>query len=339
MSKPPLGLLQRLRTLLQKNDSSVLTQIVEMAVPFDVAWCLNRFRVEDRVQVLSSVSPQRAVKIFNEIDLEQQVEILKLGRLPSLTKIVALMDSDDLADVLGKLEPTEKVAWLGTLPAQELHEAESLLAYPPDTAGGLMAKEYISVPEHLTAGEVAARLQSLASSYENLKTSYVYVINKEGILTGVLPMRDMILKPRETPITSFMVKTVATVPDVTPERDVAQTFRDLDLLALPVVNSQQKMVGVITSDDVIDVIQELAQEEMLKISGVSADETRESPLKKIIQKRLSWLSVNIFLNLTAASVIAFYEDTLSAVITLAFFFTHYFRHEWMFWNAGGCGQH
>lgn len=309
----------RLRTQLEKNKIEGIKSQVEDADPYEVAWCVSRFPVEDQVRVLSSVSAEKGSRIFQEMDLRQQTEILRLGRLPSMVGVVQHMDSDEMADVLGTLDPIQKVEWLATLPEQELSEAESLLAYPPDTAGGLMAKEYVAVPVHMNAGKVASRLQALAKDYSSYKVTYVYVLDDHGKLKGVLPIRDLVLKPKETPIKDFMVRDVVTLPDTASKREVAELFRQKNLLALPVVNSENRLVGVITNDDVLDVIQDLAAEELLKISGVSKEESRESPLFRIVKKRLSWLTINIFLNLTAASVIAFYEDTLSAVIALAFF--------------------
>lgn len=319
MSKPPLGLLTRIRTQIEKDQLEPIAAELKKAQPYDAAWCVSRLPVEDRVRIFTSLDPLQGARIFQEMDLTRQTEILNLGRLPGMVKLVQHMDSDEMADVLGSLDPIEKVRWLSTLPQQELSEAESLLAYPPDTAGGMMAKEFLSVPATLTVGEVASRLQKLASNYENVRVSYVYVVEEAGKLEGVLPLRNLILTPKETPVREFMLKDVATIADTASKREVAELFRERNLLALPVVNSDRRLVGVITSDDVMDVIQELADEELLKLAGVSREESRESPLWKIVHRRLSWLTVNIFLNLAAASVIAFYEDTLSAVIALAFF--------------------
>jgi magnesium transporter len=284
-----------------------------------VAWCLSRFPVEEQVRAFSFVPPESSARIFEEMDLLHQVEILKLGRLPVLSTLLRHLDSDEIADVLGALDPVEKEKWLATLPDQELKEAQSLLAYPPDTAGGLMAKEYLTVPISLSAGEVASRLQALASNFEKMRVTYVYVVDDRGGLKGVLPLRDLIFRTRETPIESFMVKNVTTIPDTASKRDVAELFRQRNLLALPVVTGDAKLVGIITADDVIDVIQELANEEMLKLSGVSTEETRDAPLFSIVRRRLSWLSINIVLDLISASVITLFQNTLQAVIALAFF--------------------
>lgn len=319
MSKPPLGLLQRIKTTIQKHNAEALKSLVERMAPFDVAWCCGRLPVEDRLRVLMAVTPDVGAAVFQEMPLQQQKEMLELGRLPALVNIVQRMDSDEMADLLGALDPVDKHAWMATLPTQELKEAESLLAYPADTAGGLMAIEFVSVPVHLTAGEVASRLQALASSYEHLKVTYVYVLDGQGRLAGVLPVRDLVLKPRETPIESFMIRNVATVHATATQRDVAEIFTQRNLLALPVVNDENKLLGIITYDDVLDVIQDIASDEMLKLSGVSTDESRDSSLAAIVRRRLPWLSLNILLNLMAASVIAFYEKTLAAVISLAFF--------------------
>lgn len=319
MSKPPLGLLQRLRALVLKNDLDKVKAQLEGAQPYDAAWALSRFSVEERVEMLSPLDPAIGAKIFQELPLSSQTEILRVGRLPALVEIVQRLDSDEAADVLGTLDPVEKERWLATMPSEEMTEAQSLLAYPADTAGGLMAKEYVSVPVSLTAGEVVRRLQTLAPTFEHLKVTYVYAIDEQGVLKGVLPMRDLALRPGATPVSTILVTDVATMPVTAAKRDVAELFRERNLLALPVVTEESKLVGVITADDVMDVIQELADEEMLKISGVSLEESREVPVSRTISRRFGWLSVNILLNLVAASVIAIYEETLAQVIALAFF--------------------
>jgi len=319
MSKPPLGLLQRLRALVLKNDLEAIKGQLETAGHYDAAWAIGRFHVEERARMLSLVSPDTGARIFEELALPHQLELLRLGRLPAIEAILKNVDSDDAADVLGALEPAEKERWLNTLPSQEKTEAQSLLAHDADTAGGLMAKEYVSVPVNLTAGEVVSRLQVMAPSYEHLRVTYVYAVDESGVLRGVLPMRDLALRPRETPVSSFMVTAVITMPVTASKREVAELFRERNLLALPVVTEDGRLAGIITADDVIDVIQELANQEMLKISGVSLEESRELPIAKTIKGRFSWLALNIVLNLISASVIAFYEETLSAVIALAFF--------------------
>lgn len=319
MSKPPLGLLQRLRSLVLKNDLESIKGQLETAGHYDAAWAIGRFHVEERARMLSLVTAETGARIFEELALPLQIELLRLGRLPAIEAILKNVDSDDAADVLGALEPAEKQRWLDTLPSQEKTEAQSLLAYPADTAGGLMAKEYVSVPVNLTAGEVVNRLQAMAPSFEHIRVTYVYAVDEGGVLRGVLPMRDLALRPRETPVSSFMVTAVITMPSGASKREVAELFRERNLLALPVVTDDGKLAGIITADDVIDVIQELANEEMLKISGVSLEESRELPIAKTLKGRFSWLALNILLNLISASVIAFYEHTLSEVIALAFF--------------------
>jgi magnesium transporter len=319
MSKPPLGLLQRLRALVLKNDFESIKGQLEAAGPYDAAWTIGRFHVEDRARMLSAVSPEAGARIFEELPLALQLELLRLGRLPALESILRHLDSDRAADVLGALEPAEKDRWLATLPVQEKSEAQSLLAYPADTAGGLMAKEYVWVPVNLTAGEVISRLQVMAPSFEHLRVTYVYAVDETGVLKGVLPMRDLALRPRETPVSTFMVRDVITMPVGASKREVAELFRERNLLALPVVTDDGKLAGIITADDVMDVIQELANEEMLKIQGLSLEESRELPIARAFRNRFSWLCLNIVLNLIAASVIPFFEKTLSAVIMLAFF--------------------
>jgi magnesium transporter len=319
MSKPPLGVLQRLRALVLKNDFESIKGQLESVSPYDAAWVMSRFSVEERARMLSVVPADTGARIFEELTLPLQLELLRLGRLPATEAILRHLDSDKAADVLGALDPTEKDRWLATLPSQEKSEAQSLLAYPADTAGGLMAKEFLSVPMSLTAGEVVARLQVMAPSIENLRVTYVYAVDESGVLKGVLPMRDLALRPRETLVSSFMVTKVATMPVNASKREVAELFRERNLLALPVITDDGKLLGIITADDVMDVIQELANQEMLKLQGVSLEESREMPKLKALKGRFHWLSLNILLDLISASVITFYSDTLTAVIALAYF--------------------
>ncbi len=319
MSKPPLGLLQRLRAIVLKSDFDKVKDLLENVQPYDAAWVIGRFPVDERIEMLSRITPEKGAEIFQELALPLQTETLRVGRHPALIAIVQRLESDKAADVLGSLDPIEKDRWLATLPSEEKSEAQSLLAYPADTAGGLMAKEYLSVPITLTAAEVVRRLQTLAPSFEKIKVTYVYAVDEHNVLKGVLPMRDLALKPGSTPVASFAVTNVTTMPVTATKREVAELFRERNLLALPVVTPEGTLAGIITADDVLDVIREIADEELLKLSGVSREESRDVSVVLTLKRRFSWLSLNIFLNLISAGVIAFYESTISQVIALAFF--------------------
>ena len=193
-------------------------------------------------------------------------------------------------------------------------QARQLLSYSPDTAGGLMITEYLAFPETATTDDVIVALRRGRRLLADYQVQYVYTVSATGQLTGVLRLRDLLLAPPSAPVTSVMIGRPLAFPVGASVDQLHQQFKDTQLRAIPVVDDQGHLVGVARRADVDAAAGDQANQSFLKVSGiVGGEEIRTMPLRQRSVRRLSWLSVNILLNILSASVIALCQETLAAV--------------------------
>ena len=187
--------------------------------------------------------------------------------------------------------------------------------YPPDTAGRIMGKDFIAIPEVLNVGQA---IEKIRAAHVPGKPSYVYVVDDSGHLNGVLFVRDLLFSPSTKVLRELVRQDLVKVPVEMDQEEVARLFQKHRLMALPVVDRQRRLVGVISANDVSQIIQEEATEDMLKVAGIGGgEESFKTPFTGSIRRRLPWLVLNIFLDCLAVSVIAYFEKTLQEVIALA----------------------
>ena len=225
------------------------------------------------------------------------------------------MEPDNAADMLSEMEPADATAVL-----EQMDEAETvapLLAYPEDSAGGIMNLPPASLRRFWT---VAEAFQFIKGHYRDAtQVFYLYVLDRNGRLIGVVNLRALILADAEQTIEEIMVRDIITIRVDMDQEEVAQIFARYDLLALPVVDAEDRLVGIITVDDVVDVIEEEATEDIYHLAQVGADSAVFAPLRNSIRARLPWLYVNMITAFLASAVVAFFEDTIAAVAVLAVF--------------------
>ena len=234
--------------------------------------------------------------------------------------IVTEMDSDDQADLLAELDSEDVERILFHMDSEDAADARQLIAYPADTAGGLMMTEFISYPDDITVKAVIQDLSSRPEDYALYNVQYLYVLGKAGDLRGVMRLRDLVFGDPDRPVKKVMATPEAVSVEASMEA-LGEFFDDHEMSAVPAVDEHNKMVGVVRRRAVDDALAEKAEEDNLE----SARDRwwRGTALHASIftrsGRRLSWLSVNVLLNILAASVIAYFQDTLSAVIALAVF--------------------
>jgi magnesium transporter len=234
--------------------------------------------------------------------------------------MVREMWSDEKADLLQDVASSHADAILSELEPEEAAAARSLIVYDDDTAGGLMQTEFIAIAEGMAVGDVVGQLRERAEDYADYPASYLYVVDDDGRLLGVASLRSLLLCDANTPVTTVASTKVVSAPTDLPGAGLLKLFRRLHLLAVPVVDASNHMLGVVTQDDALRFSEEDADEEMLRLAGIAGgDEFRDMPLRRRASRRLSWLSVNVLLNVAAASVIVLYQETLQEVIALAVF--------------------
>lgn len=281
---------------------------------------IDRLAYEVQEQLMVLLPPERAAELLERMTQAQAVDILD-GIDPGLAAdIIEELDSDLAADMLGELEDHEAEAILHKMEPEEAAEARGLLAYDDDTAGGLMRSEFLAYSLSATVGSVTEDMRMNAEVYTDYDVQYAYIVDVEKRPMGVLRLRDLLLSTRDTLVTKIMLPEPLVVNHGMQLDELARLFDDQGFVGLPVVDDEQRLVGVVMRRSVREAAAEEVAEDFLKVSGLGGkEELRSMPIVVRSRRRLSWLSINIVLNVLAASVIAAYQDTLAQVIALAVF--------------------
>lgn len=296
-----------------------LSEMIEEAPAGQGAGVLERLPIDRAVAVAEYVDPKTAARIFKEVDPGTAAAlILGMNRVEA-AMVLAEMDPDDRVDILGLVDPEAHDELLAELDVAKRAETRHLESYAPDTAGGIMTTQVTALYEYLTVDDAIQMLRKLSEELEQM--FYVYAIDRLGRLCGVLSMRDLILAKPNRRLRDIMIKGVRSVPVTMDQEEVARLMRESGYLAMPVVDTEERLVGLITVDDVIDVVTEEATEDVLKMFGAGAEERLNSPWQYSFKKRVVWLEVNLATAFLAAGVISLFQNVISALPLLAAFQT------------------
>jgi len=311
---------QTLSAMLQ--DGASTEQIEAQLEKFDSAQLLHTFfslSPTDQRALLSVLSPSRASLLVEDLPDAHVADLFEDMPASAAADIVEGMASDHRADVLGELDADDAAAIIAELDEEDASELRELIAYPPDQAGGLMMTEFAAYPMALTVREVVEDLTGEDRDYSLLTVHYIYVVIKKRRLKGVIRIRDLVFANPDSRIGDLAMTALTVAPDASLD-DLEYFFDEHDIAAVPVVDEQGALLGIVRRRSLLEALAERAEADNLKSAGIiGGDELRSMPILHRSRRRLSWLTVNIGLNIMAASVIAAYEDTLTAVITLAVF--------------------
>nr|WP_144922456.1 magnesium transporter [Paenibacillus bovis] len=286
---------------------------------FDQAQFFFRVEPEIRLKIYHYLSPKELADFFEmlEIDDDEYKDILAEMEPKYAADMLANMYADNAVDVLNNLDKDQAASYLTIMDKAAAQDIKGLLHYAEYTAGSIMTTEYIAISQNQTVRSAMQILKSLAPKAETIY--YVYVVDEDSKLVGVLSLRDLIISDDDTMIANIMYDRIISVSVGTDQEEAARQMRDYDLLALPVVDFQNHLLGIITVDDIIDVIDEEASDDYSKLAGVSdMDKIDRSPFTAA-KKRLPWLIILLFLGMFTASLIGRFEDTLDQVSILAVF--------------------
>lgn len=229
--------------------------------------------------------------------------------------VVSAMDPDDAVDVLGLVSQQTHDAIVQEMEPESAEEVRQLEQYPPDSAGGIMTSDVTSLLEDLTVGQAVEELRRLSQEQEQM--FYVYVVDRRRHLIGVLSMRDLILSKPDKKLSQIMRMEVARVPVTMDQEAVARIMRRHNYLAMPVVDDQNRLLGIVTMDDAVDVMEEEATEDVQKMFGAGAEERLSSPWQFSFKKRVWWLEVNLLTAFAAAWVISRFDSVIQAIPIIA----------------------
>ena len=308
----------RLRTLIVDDPVAVDAYLATLSGP-DVVRAMFRLDEDERQAILSALAPETAAEFIEDVPDEVAADLIEALPVQDAADIVTALPSHERADVLAEVEDEERLQILGALAPETAADARELMSYPAESAGGLMVRDFLSFPASASAREV---LEDLTSGDHDLSPNLVrfaYAVNPEGRLIGMVRTRSLVAASPSTAIRDVMAPATA----INAEADLVTIdacLEEAEVESLPVTDDDGRLLGVVDREHVDEALAERAAEDHLKSQGiVGGEELRSMPVGVRSRRRLSWLSINIVLNLIAASVIAAFEETLAALIALAVF--------------------
>ena len=310
--------LAELLALAERREFSRLRALLAEMHPSDIADLVASVPSEERrLEILKILPDEIASGTLAEMEEdEDRAELFTaLDTRRGLALLQELAD-DDAADLLGELEPGDRDRMLAALPTEEAGEIRDLLRYGDETAGGLMTTALVSVSDEASAGQAIAEIRRKGREVEDFYT--VFVVDQRGRLQGTVPLDDLILADPADAVESLVEPAVATVYPDTDQEEVGRVMGRYNLVSVPVVNEEGTLLGRITFDDVIDVIEAETTEDILKLAGVSDEEELKAGWLESVRARLPWLVLNLATAGVAASVILQFEDVIREMTFLAF---------------------
>jgi magnesium transporter len=310
---------QQLAQLISEQRHQQLEDYLDELSHQDLVHALFRLAPGQQQAMLSALTPESAAEVLEEVPDVHAAALLEELPAEKAAAIVAELPSDDVADVLSELDDDDVEQILERMTAEDAAEARELIGYDEDTAGGLMMTEFLRYTESMQVREVFVDLRSHADEYELYNVQYLYITDEMRRLVGILRARDLVLAQPDQRVGNLM-KAAESVTTTTMLEDLVDFFEDHDISAVPVADDVGCLIGVVRRRAVYDTVAEHAEEARLKAQGIiGGEELRSMPAFTRAGRRLSWLSLNIGLNILAASIIALYQDTIAAVIALAVF--------------------
>jgi magnesium transporter len=311
--------LDSVRRLLRLGATANLQNLLQKQHPADLGQIFGELHEGERAAaftVLVERQPKLAMESLSELGPERGAALLAGRSAEEIAKLLQEIPSDDAAALVDYLPEELSNEVLELMRRRESGQVESLLDYAEQTAGRIMNPNVFALSEDLTVGEAISALQN-AINVEMV--FYLYVVDGRRHLVGVTSLRRLLLVAPETPLKRIMTPDVFSVRVDTDQEEAARLVASYNLLAIPVVDEENKLAGVITVDDVIDVLKDEATEDLYRLAGVSGDERIETPAWDALKKRLPWLGVNLVTAFVAASVVAAFEHTISQATALAVF--------------------
>lgn len=311
-------LIEEVKHFAEQGNRQGLKKLIDDMRAADLADLIEYLDPEERLFIFNLLEPDGAGEVLVEIETPVQERILKGLDNQAITEIVQGLDSDDAADLVGDLPDDRAREIIERVGDEVSEELEKLLPYPEDTAGGIMALEFVAVKADASVKDAIDTIREKREEVENLY--YIWVVDDLGKLVGVISLKDLVLEVTDRKISDIMNPEVISVHVDTDQEEVARLVKKYDLVAIPVVGDDNRLAGRITHDDIIDVIEEEADEDISLMAGVIDQEITEESTLKISRARLPWLIAGLFGGILAAAVINQFESSLEKILALSFFF-------------------
>ncbi|MHC0038087.1 magnesium transporter [Pseudoneobacillus sp. C159] len=301
---------------LKEGKKQDFHQILEELQPYDISLIYTNLPEKHHTRFLLFMNSNQIAELIQELDNEYQLEVLTLLGIEKSGQIMDLMDNDDLASLLQDLSPDKIEELLSGMKKEESTIVQNIMNYPPETAGRLMTNRFVWIPQNYMVRETVEKLKTFAEFSETL--NYLYVIDHDKSLVGVVSYRDLILADEHEKIHDIMYSRVISVSADTDQEEVARLIERYDFVSIPVVENNI-LVGIVTVDDIIDVVIKEATEDIEKLSASGKAIDFDTSAIVAAYRRLPWLILLLFIGVVSGTIISQFEETLSKVVALAFF--------------------
>lgn len=302
---------------LDKIDTKTLLE----TSPHTLSVFLERLDVDTQRQVLRRLNPEQISDVVSEMDPDMSAELVSEMREHRAVSVLNEMEPDDAADIVRELEEEDRDRLLKGMQRSQPETAENvreLLEYEPDTAGAIMNPHVATLRDDMTVDDAISKVRNMRDEYEGIY--YLYVVDKDDILEGVLSMRGLLLAPKGAKVRDIMGTNLIGLLAPTMDKEVvAHIMADTDYHTLPVVGENGELLGIITHDDVIDIMREEGTEDLQKLAGAGADEGLFDPISMSIKQRSPWLLVNLMTAFIASGVVSVFDGNIAALPILAVF--------------------
>jgi magnesium transporter len=309
-------LLEQVREALAEQNWNRAVALVEALRPPDQADLFGELPPAEQDQLLPRLDLENSADILEELEEEEAAEIAARLKADQLARIVEEMEPDEAADLLGDIAPEQVDRVLAAM--EEPEEIRPLLDHPDESAGGQMTSAKITLHEDMTVEQAIAHLRVVAPESEDVY--YLFVVDEEVRLAGVVSLRQIVVAPPSTRIADIMDPDVIHVKAHVDQEEAARLMSRYDLLALPVVDDEGRLLGLITHDDLVQVLEEEATEDIYRLGGVLEEHPPDVPVPAALRTRLPWLVLNLGMALASAAVLSLFESTIAQVAALAAFF-------------------
>ncbi|MDY6879040.1 MAG: magnesium transporter [Desulfatiglans sp.] len=311
-------LIDEVKRFVGQGNHQALQELIDRTRAADMADLIEHLEPDERLFIFRLLEPEGAGEVLIEIEPPVQERLIKDLDNQAISQIVQGLDSDDAADLIGDLPGKRARAIIESVGDDVSEDLEKLLPYPEDTAGGIMALEFVAVKSDVTLADAIETVRKMRQEVENLY--YLWVVDDKDKLAGVVSLKDLILDPPEKKVKDIMNPEIISVHVRTDQEEVVRLVKKYDLVSIPVVDDDFRLIGRITHDDIIDAMKEEVDEDFSLMAGVIDQEIAEESTLKISRARLPWLIAGLLGGVLAAAVIREFEASLERVIALSFFF-------------------
>ncbi|MBW2557636.1 MAG: magnesium transporter [Deltaproteobacteria bacterium] len=309
--------LGQLKELIRLNREFDIIDLFSNLHPADIADLIDNLKEHEKILLFSLLDVEKASDVIIELSDISREQILDDISDKKLAEIVDEMDSDDAADVIAEMSEDQAKAVLDEIEPEESEDLKELLKYEEDTAGGIMQSELVSVHSDATINNALSAVVQASDEIENVYN--VFVVDRDEKLVGTIPLQKLIISRRNSPVIGAIDKAIPSVGVEVDQEEVARMFEKYDLVDLPVVDHAGRLLGRITVDDIVDVMEEETSEDIYRIAGLAEDDSIFNNPTQSIKQRLPWLYLNLLTALASALVIGFFENTIQMVVALAVF--------------------